>query len=169
MEVLGQNLGQKWLMNPMEELVPDKHQKQRPVIITIHALQVPFNIEVSRKSIRHIIFRLLVVIDTYFDIIVIQYIHSNDDRACCLASNNNFHQRCQYPLPTEDCKNFCDQDSNCKGYVQQSSSYCQIATTSPCNHTSSGSSYNSGSTGDLGGSCGSNYGGCYIKEIPSIK
>ena len=95
------------------------------------------------------------------------YDHSNDGKACCVA-NNNYHERCRYPLPVSDCHKFCDQDTNCKGYVL-GSGFCEIATISPCNHASLGNKYDEGSVGNLVGSCGSGYGGCYVKQSGSKK
>ena len=95
------------------------------------------------------------------------YNHSNDGKACCVA-NNNYHERCRYPLPVSDCHKFCDQDTNCKGYVL-GSGFCEMATISPCNHASLGTKYDVGSVGNLVGSCGSGYGGCYVKQSGSKK
>ena len=92
----------------------------------------------------------------------IQYHHQNNQDGCCTTSNK-FHERCAYKLPLFDCKSFCDNDSNCKGYVEKNDGYCQIATTSSCKF--GGVKNNNGNKGDLGGSCGSSlYKGCHIKK-----
>ena len=43
---------------------------------------------------------------------------------------------------------------------------CNTATTSPCE--TGGIKYYTGNIGDLGGICGKNYGGCYIKQQNGI-
>ena len=75
-------------------------------------------------------------------------------------------------LPLSDCENFCNQDPNCRGYVEGfNPSRCQIATTSSCDQSGgiSGGKYSAGNTGPLVGSCGTNYGGCYVKESSGMK
>ena len=58
----------------------------------------------------------------------------------------NFHERCQSPPsngPGFDCKLHCSNDPNCKGYVKKEpNGTCDIATTSPCNYTTSLSTVN---------------------------
>lgn len=95
-----------------------------------------------------------------------RYVHPQDAYACCLT-NDYFHERCSYKLPLEECKNLCDLDPQCKGYVQWVAGRCNIATTSPCPNGSK--KYDIGRTGNLGGKCGRNYNGCYVKECNTTK
>ena len=94
--------------------------------------------------------------------------HQSNNFGCC-TTGNQFHERCQYQFPLSDCKAICDHDSNCKGYVGYTlydKEYCQIATTSECKF--GGSKTDIGITGDLGGSCGNWYDGCYIKTTTGL-
>ena len=74
------------------------------------------------------------------------------------------HERCH--CPDHDigiCKGYCDDDSNCKGYVKLRIG-CQTATTSNCSYGCY--KYNAGETGALlfdNEYSSDNYGGCYIK------
>ena len=82
----------------------------------------------------------------------------------CCSGGNEFHERCHCSNTNVfQCKEYCDQDANCKGYVDQGTGSCQIATTSNC--PSKCNKYNHGNVGaiDQYGTCGSNYLGCYIK------
>ena len=91
---------------------------------------------------------------------------------CCISQKtpsgtpypNEFHERCNCP-DTElfQCKEYCDQDANSKGYVDKGDGSCQIATTSNC--PSQCAKHDHGNVGaiDEHGRCGSNYLGCYIK------
>ena len=85
---------------------------------------------------------------------------------CCLVSGD-FHQRCQAIGSLSKCKNECDIDVNCKGYVGKIGflPVCQIATTSDC--PSSFSQDDVGNVGDLdiNARCSkSSYQGCFIKQ-----
>ena len=101
------------------------------------------------------------------------YIHVPNRHACC-TSKNIFHQRCHCAVgPISKCKNYCDNDDQCKGYVAYEfgnpGGSCQFATTSQCP-----SGCYEGYTGNLGEldrnkkTCGNNYGGCYIKTLGNI-
>ena len=101
-----------------------------------------------------------------------------------------FHERCHCNLPLQSCKTYCDQDPNCKGYVQSwNDEKCDYATTSNCKQSCS--KFDHGKVGSLGGTCekcaigagrslflfslatkmyrsnlicGRDYGGCYVKQ-----
>jgi len=95
--------------------------------------------------------------------------------ACC---TNNFHQHefCKYELPIENCKNFCDQDRNCKGYNHHDcyggvfcKAFCITATTSECVEGKGGVKGKIGTVGPLSEKCTSQSGnvgfeGCYVKQ-----
>ena len=83
--------------------------------------------------------------------------------------DGNFHERCHCNLPLQTCKAYCDQDSNCLGYVQHPNGpdWCNYATTSECQQSCK--KHSQGVLGPLGGDCGGCYGGgcyggCYIKN-----
>ena len=90
-------------------------------------------------------------------------------RACC-TSTSQFHQRCHCEGKVSACKDACDADASCKGYVDAGSGNCQIATTSySCPNTrglQDCSLYDQGHIDDLNprGTCGNGYGGCFIKQ-----
>ena len=94
----------------------------------------------------------------------------NDKGACCI-SDSLFHQRCSCAGPLLKCEKFCDSDSNCKGYVAvsygQPSGKCDMATTSICPSGCSSVAIGTSNVGNLviGATCGTNYGGCYIKQF----
>ena len=107
------------------------------------------------------------IICSFFNITVDAYTKANNNHACCTAGNQ-FHQRCACARSLNDCKTLCDEDNNCKGYVEtSSSSNCQIATTSSC--PSGCGTYDSGNVESLtlAGTCGrtSKYYGCFIKGM----
>ena len=90
---------------------------------------------------------------------------------CCLSQNaHRYHQRCicdNHPL--SECMDFCNEDSNCKGYVKvRGKEDCQIATISSC--PSGCTTHDVGNVGKLkldfigGVSCGPAYDGCIIKD-----
>ena len=85
--------------------------------------------------------------------------------ACCVSSGS-FAERC-HCRKTEvfECKEYCDLDKNCKGYVDNSYGDCQIATTSSCPQTCG--KYDEGHIGPIDPytTCGSSYLGCFIKQI----
>ena len=98
-----------------------------------------------------------------------------NSHGCCTSTTDAiatdpaiaYHQRCGCYLPLAECMQFCNDDAQCKGYVEShtyiSPVYCQIATVSEC--PSGCSSHDVGSVGELivDGTCGSGYGGCFIK------
>ena len=70
-------------------------------------------------------------------------------------------------ISLSECKQKCDEDDNCKGYVEQYGGHCQIATITAC--PSGWSLYASGNVGeiDLHGTCGlatMGFGGCFVKS-----
>ena len=85
--------------------------------------------------------------------------------ACCISSGS-FAERC-HCRKTEvfECKEYCDLDKNCKGYVDNSYGDCQIATTSSCPQACG--KYDEGNIGPIDPytTCGSSYLGCFIKQI----
>ena len=84
--------------------------------------------------------------------------------ACCI-STGSFAERC-HCRKTEvfECKEYCDLDKNCKGYVDRGDGYCQIATTSNC--PQSCEKHDAGNIGPIDpyATCGSGYLGCFIKQ-----
>ena len=93
-----------------------------------------------------------------------RYVYQDNSHACCLTGDPAyFHERCSYKSTLQTCKNYCDLDLNCKGYVSWGSR-CQVATTSSCKTENDGKKYDVGRHGLLGGECGRNYGGCFIKQ-----
>ena len=97
--------------------------------------------------------------------------------ACCI-SENKAHEKC-HCLDTDvsQCKEWCDQDVNCKGYVEQVDNVdnvnnCQMATTSDCPSQCQQWQGNGKATVTIGNvgsidqhaTCGSDiYQGCWIK------
>ena len=106
-------------------------------------------------------------IHSSFNIIADGYSKAYNKGGCCIE-NGKYHERCACTRSLENCKMLCDQDTNCKGYVETNlaSGSCQIATTSDC--PSGCSTYDTGNVGGLtlAGTCGttSKYFGCFIKE-----
>ena len=82
----------------------------------------------------------------------------------CCTSSTTYHERCHVSGPLSGCKEACDVDDQCKGYVA-SGSNCQFATTSDC--PAKYRKYNVGSVGEISeqGTCGGGYGGCFIKTF----
>ena len=76
-----------------------------------------------------------------------------------------FHERCV--CRTTDvaiCKENCDQDANCKGYVDKGEGSCQIATISNCPSQCRKAAIGNVGAIDQHGTCGAGtYLGCYIK------
>ena len=92
-----------------------------------------------------------------------------DSQYGCCISGNQYQQRCNCnESPLSRCKNECDQDVNCKGYVDTTMGTCQFATTSPC--PSGCDQYESGNIEALqsSASCGLSYKGCHIKNGKTI-
>ena len=89
-----------------------------------------------------------------------------------MTVNRKFHERCSCKKEVSFCKTKCDQDRNCKGYVElykgQSKRKCNIATSSEC--TDGCSKLNKAPRfGDLGaldkdGIFKRIYDGCFIKS-----
>ena len=111
--------------------------------------------------------------------------YNGDGFACC---TNNFHQHefCKYELPIENCKSFCDEDSNCKGYNYHDcyggvfcKAFCTTATSSQCDQTVNGQRVSGvkgkvGSFGPISEKCTTQSGnvgwdGCYVKQELGIK
>ena len=100
----------------------------------------------------------------------IEYTISSVKSSCCISEkkgngDNKFHERCV--CRTTDvaiCKENCDQDANCKGYVDKGDGDCHMATTSDCpSGCSKGVEGNVGAI-DPQGNCGiDSYMGCHIK------
>ena len=93
------------------------------------------------------------------------YVKQSLKSGCC-SGPNQVHEQCNCKANVEFCKDACDHDTNCKGYVVHGKSYCQIATTSKCPTTNGcakfqiGNVVNSALDGSI--SCGSGYQGCNI-------
>ena len=97
--------------------------------------------------------------------------HQENTNGCCLTTRG-LHEYCEYKLPVEKCKSFCDQDPHCKGYDDKGykhpwngNEYCYTATISHCGRR--GQKHNSGKTGNLDGTCVVGYlgNGCYVKRM----
>ena len=96
------------------------------------------------------------------------YVKQSFKSGCC-SGPNQIHERCNCKADIDFCKEACDRDPNCKGYVRHGKSYCQIATTSTCPTTNDCAKYGIGNVaisrvlnGSL--SCGSGYHECHIKQ-----
>ena len=87
----------------------------------------------------------------------------NNRYGCCIG-RGQYHQRCvKSGLVLSHCKELCDADSLCKGYVTDAGSLCQLATTFNC--PSSWEKHDVGNVEDLNDSaCGYSLNGCYIKD-----
>ena len=88
---------------------------------------------------------------------------------CCFKVGNKweFHEQCDCKANINFCKQACDEDHNCKGYVaHESNGYCQIATTTTCPTTNDCKKYQYGLIGDLDPTarCGNGFEGCFIKQ-----
>ena len=90
--------------------------------------------------------------------------------SCCTTTKkgngkNEFHERCNCGnTNVAQCKEWCDPDANCKGYVDKGDGSCHMATTSDC--PSGGSKGVVGNDGalDPDGNCGiDSFLGCHIK------
>lgn len=91
----------------------------------------------------------------------------DDDHGCCIGTGRfDFHQRCGCDRKLPHCKNLCNKDKYCKGYVEEANNnYCQIATTSRCPlHCILIDSGKIGNLSREGNQCGEYYGGCFIKN-----
>merc|ERR1712166_1016406 len=101
------------------------------------------------------------------------YIHRATSGGCGIGGSDNgfnggsvWHQRCVCPPALAFCKDQCDKDAACVGYVSQGRG-CHYATTSTCNAQCS--TYNVGNVGAItsGGPLNENldsYKGCYVKQ-----
>ena len=99
----------------------------------------------------------------------VQYQIASVNGSCCVSektgNKNNFHERCNCKnTNVAQCKEWCDPDANCKGYVDKGQGDCHMATTSDCP-----SGCSKGVVGNVGpidpqGNCGiDTYQGCQIK------
>ena len=129
-------------------------------------------------EIRVILF-LFMVLELYIDIgnrkqIFVfsgpEYKIANVIGSCCISEKkpsgeNKFHERCHCPNTNVlQCKEYCDQDVNCKGYVDKGEGSCQIATTSNCPSQCRKAAIGNVGAIDQHGTCGADtYLGCYIK------
>ena len=96
------------------------------------------------------------------------YVKQSFKSGCC-SGPNQIHEQCNCKAPIDFCKEACDRDPKCKGYVGHGKSYCQIATTSTCPTTHGCAKFQIGNVAinrvlDESHSCGSGYHGCYIKQ-----
>ena len=67
------------------------------------------------------------------------------------------------------CKELCDQDDNCEGYVDTTRNQCQFATTSDCPSACKKYNYGINTTLDKYAKCGTGYRGCFVKgEQPHL-
>ena len=94
---------------------------------------------------------------------------------CCTAVSDpndpirsvlGLHEHCNCKANVDFCKNVCDHDYNCKGYVATDTAHCHIATTSYCPETNACTKGQEGKSGNLNGSasCGDGFQGCFIKQ-----
>ena len=111
--------------------------------------------------------RVLLISVYYIDPKQPSYVKQSLKSGCC-SGPNQVHEQCNCKANIQFCKDACDHDSNCKGYVVHGKSYCQIASTSSCPTTNGcakfqiGNVVNSVLDGSI--SCGFGYQGCYIKQ-----
>ena len=98
--------------------------------------------------------------------------------ACCISEEkpsgstytHEAHEKCHcLDTNVSQCKEWCDQDVNCKGYVEQvddvdNVNNCQMATTSNCPSQCRKAAVGNVGSIDQYATCGSDiYQGCYIK------
>ena len=111
--------------------------------------------------------RVLLISVYYTDPKQPSYVKQSFKSGCC-SGPNQIHEQCNCKANIQFCKDACDHDTNCKGYVAHGKSYCQIATTSSCPTTNGCAKFQIGNVANsvLDGSisCGSGYHGCYIKQ-----
>ena len=90
------------------------------------------------------------------------YSRTRSDSACC-DSNGNAVETCQCrELDVSLCKELCDRDDNCRGYVDTSRNQCELATTSDCPNPCE-KYKGSNATIDQNKKCGNGYRGCFTK------
>jgi len=101
------------------------------------------------------------------------YIHQ--ETGACGIAGNNFHERCHcggnfnLAKTLAFCKEKCDSDAACVGYVKYGHNQCQYATTSTCpsDYNSACSKLNAGNVGEItpgAGATNPNFSGCYVKQ-----
>ena len=106
-----------------------------------------------------------------------RYVKSSLSSACC-TSTGQIHRSCICTAKVSFCKRICDEDRNCKGYVEIATHKgandtwirCQIATSSQCPSENGCFAFGS-SLGDLDKdkSCGQFYHGCFIKSLDQFR
>ena len=113
----------------------------------------------------------IILIDIPDSYSAVQYKEASVQTACCTPSNS-IHQncRCSYTSDVSECKDRCDVDEACKGYVDTGDWHCDLATNSDeCPYDCR--MENVGNFGDLDefAECASNvaieYLGCFIKQF----
>ena len=95
------------------------------------------------------------------------YTQIQTEGACCI-SENTYHRYCACAGKALSwCKDFCDNDSNCKGYFEYTPQpYCRVSTTTTCPSECTGP-WDDGKSGELCSTCtchSQNHGGCFIKN-----
>ena len=97
--------------------------------------------------------------------LIVGYKKVDNEAACCI-SNFQYHQGCTCNGLSKICKTSCDEDINCRGYVNSTYGICLIATTSSCHIDCV--DFSIGNVGELmdGATCGnaSGWRGCSIKQ-----
>lgn len=110
---------------------------------------------------------------------IVEYDQLGDHSGCGTLHNGvvEFHERCACQrLPSEQsimpfCKQTCDEDPNCKGYVERPAfgwDTCQLATTSACPTNRECHKFNMGIVGPLVEVLRpkDTYNGCFVKRVP---
>ena len=96
------------------------------------------------------------------------YKKANIDGGCCI-SNEVFAERCHCSQDRYICRERCQYDDNCRGYVNKVNGDCQAITTTQCDRYSRSKckKFNEGNIADLdlSATCGTGYEGCVIKRI----
>ena len=89
-------------------------------------------------------------------------------RSGCCTGQETYHERCFCAAKIPFCKESCDEDEKCKGYVGDRHGHCQIATTSQCPDNVYCEKYSIGESNELSTNyqCGpSDLEGCFVKKI----
>ena len=102
-----------------------------------------------------------------FWVVIGGYTQTQTEGACCI-SENTYHRYCACAGKALSwCKDFCDNDSNCKGYFEYTPQpYCRVSTTTTCPSECTGP-WDDGKDGELCSTCtchSQNHGGCFIKN-----
>merc|ERR1711997_961086 len=100
------------------------------------------------------------------------YTQNQTEGGCCIGENT-YHRYCACAGKALSwCQDFCDNDSNCKGYFEYTPNpYCRVSTTTTCPSECTGP-WDDGKSGELCSTCtcySQNHGGCFIKNSDPFK